>query len=54
MFNIFSLSNAVGSMYVRRYFDNSAKKAADEMVNDIRAEFDDILKEIDWMDEITR
>ncbi|CAG0923779.1 unnamed protein product, partial [Notodromas monacha] len=49
-----SYSNAIGSMYVRRYFDESAKHAALEMVQDIREEFDDILDEIDWMDSKTR
>jgi predicted metalloendopeptidase len=41
-------------MYVRRFFDESAKHSALEMVQDIRAEFDEILDEIDWMDEKTR
>ncbi|XP_069975809.1 neprilysin-2-like isoform X2 [Penaeus vannamei] len=49
-----SLSHAVGSMYARAFFKEDAKAAADEMVRYIRAEFDEILRSIDWMDEATR
>ena len=28
---VFSVSNAVGSVYVRQYFNNSTKKATDEI-----------------------
>ncbi|XP_064087548.1 neprilysin-2-like isoform X3 [Macrobrachium nipponense] len=49
-----SLSHAVGSMYASTFFKEDAKAAADEMVTYIRAEFDKILHEIDWMDETTR
>merc|ERR1711997_1238592 len=49
-----SLANAVGAMYVRKYFRQDSKQTALEMVQDIRREFDTILKEIDWMDPETR
>lgn len=49
-----SLSIAAGALYVRKYFNEEAKKNAMEMVADIRAEFEEILKEVDWMDEKTR
>ncbi len=49
-----SLANAVGSMYVRKYFREDANRAALEMVHDISAEFGKILAEVDWMDERTR
>ena len=49
-----SLANAVGSMYVQKYFKEDAKQAALEMVADIRREFDTILDEIDWMDANTK
>ena len=39
---------------VQKYFKEDSKKTALEMVQDIRHEFDTILKEIDWMDEDTR
>lgn len=46
--------NAIGSMYVRRYFDEDARKTALTLVKTIRTEFLEILKEVDWMDDITR
>lgn len=49
-----SLGISVGAMYVRKYFKEDAKKNAVEMVADIREEFTEILKEVDWMDEETR
>ncbi|CAB3363322.1 Hypothetical predicted protein [Cloeon dipterum] len=49
-----SLSIAVGSQYVKKYFKEEAKKNSQEMVEDIRAEFIKILKTIDWMDDGTR
>ena len=49
-----SLANAVGAMYVQKYFKEDSKQTALEMVQDIRREFDTILKEIDWMDPETR
>lgn len=39
---------------MRKYFNEAAKKNAMEMVSDIRAEFEEILNEVDWMDEKTR
>lgn len=49
-----SLANAVGAMYVQKYFQEDSKRTALEMVQDIRREFDSILNEIDWMDAITK
>ena len=49
-----SLANAVGALYVRRYFQEDAKRSALEMVHDIREEFDHILEKIDWMDDLTK
>ncbi len=49
-----SLSNAVGALYVKKHFKEDAKQSALEMVSDIRAEFDQMLKEIDWMDPGTK
>ena len=36
------LSNAVGSMYVKKYFDEESKKSASEMVVDIKKQYDTI------------
>jgi len=41
-----SLAISVGSIYVRKYFKEDAKKTALEMVNDIRKEFTKILKKV--------
>lgn len=49
-----SLSIASGALYVRKYFNEEARQNAKEMVADIRAEFQDILKNVDWMDDETR
>ncbi len=41
-----SLANAVGSMYVQKYFKEDAKQSALAMVADIRNEFHAILDEV--------
>ena len=41
-------------MYVQKHFKEEAKHAMDEMVRDIRAEFDRIVDELDWMDPSTK
>merc|ERR1712158_279619 len=47
-------SSVVGHLYVKKHFKEEAKRAMDEMVRDIRAEMDVILKTIQWMDDKTR
>ncbi|XP_031344609.1 neprilysin-2-like isoform X1 [Photinus pyralis] len=49
-----SLSIAAGALYVRKYFHEDARQNAIEMVSDIRNEFIDILKTVEWMDNVTR
>ena len=49
-----SLANAVGALYVRKYFQEDAKRSALDMVHDIRAEFNQMLEELDWMDGATK
>ena len=54
-FSLFSsVSLAVGSMYVKKYFKEDSKKAALEMVRDIREEFNNILTNLNWMDSETK
>ncbi|EEB19488.1 endothelin-converting enzyme, putative [Pediculus humanus corporis] len=48
------VSLAVGSMYVKKYFKEDSKKAALEMVRDIREEFNNILTNLNWMDSETK
>merc|ERR1712168_919942 len=49
-----SLTNAVGGMYAKEHFDLNAKDVADQMVENVRAEFKTMLDELDWMDPITK
>ena len=41
-------------MYVREYFEESARQSANDMVKDIRSVFNEIIDELDWMDDQTR
>lgn len=49
-----SLANAVGSLYVNKYFKEDSKAEAVNMVQRIRKQFMKILREIDWMDDSTK
>jgi len=49
-----TFSAPAGAMYVQKHFKEEAKHAMDEMVRDIRAEFDRIVDELDWMDPSTK
>ena len=49
-----SLAQAVGSLYVSKYFDEKSKAAAEEMVTEIRKEFLTMLENVDWMDWRTK
>jgi predicted metalloendopeptidase len=46
--------HALGSLYVRRHFDESAKANVNEMVDNIMVAFKEVLDEIDWMDPNTK
>ncbi|XP_077533139.1 neprilysin-1-like isoform X2 [Haemaphysalis longicornis] len=45
---------AVGALFVRRHFNDQSKKKAEEMINDIKAAFLEMLLNVDWMDNDTR
>lgn len=45
---------AIGSMYIRQFFDSNAKENALEMVNGIKEELYKILSSNEWMDDETR
>lgn len=49
-----SVPISVGALYIRKYFQKEAKTAAQEMVDSIRKEFEEILKNVPWMDKMTR
>lgn len=48
------LSTAVGAFYIRKHFHPEAKHTAAQMVEQIRQEFKDVLKQNVWMDEKTK
>lgn len=48
------LSTATGALYVRKFFRPEAKTTAAQMVEQIRKEFKDVLKQNVWMDEKTK
>ncbi len=50
----FALGDAVGKLYVKRYFPPEAKKAAEEMVKNIIAAFGKRIDRLDWMTPATR
>lgn len=41
-------------MYVRRFFHGDAKDKVIEMVQDIRDQFEDNLKSLEWIDPLTK
>lgn len=49
-----SLPISVGALYVRKYFNEESKKAAIDLVNNIREEYINILREVSWMDDGTK
>jgi len=49
-----SLANAVGSLYVQKYFDENSKATALGMVKEIRKQFEIVIDEVDWMDDRTK
>ena len=51
---MYRFGNAAGAMYVREYFDESARQTVNEMVKDISDVFVEIIDELEWMDEETR
>lgn len=48
------IGEALGKLYVEKYFPAQAKKRMDELVSNLRAVFNDRLKKVDWMTEATR
>lgn len=46
--------HALGALYVRKYFDKTAKHEAMKMVNNIKDDLKSLLIETDWMDEETK
>jgi len=49
-----SLPISVGALYIRKHFQEDSRQSALDMVNGIKAEFEHILKKVEWMDDVTR
>ncbi|OQV18718.1 Neprilysin-11 [Hypsibius exemplaris] len=48
------MNTAVGSLYVKNYFNESSKAKIAGLVKDLREAFSNIIEKADWMDETTR
>ncbi|KAF5280977.1 hypothetical protein FQR65_LT14901 [Abscondita terminalis] len=48
------LKVAIGALYARKFFKQSSKAIVDSMVSNLHLRLLKMLKEVDWMDEITR
>ena len=49
-----NVGDALGQIYVKRYFPADAKKRMDELVNNLQSAFGDRIKNLDWMSEATK
>lgn len=49
-----NLGMAVGSIFVKTYFNEESKHRAEEMINNIKRSFYELLEENDWMDFSTK
>ncbi|XP_068156294.1 neprilysin-4 isoform X2 [Drosophila tropicalis] len=49
-----NMGMAVGSMFVRRYFDDNSKRDTLRMTHELQQAFRDILKTTDWLDQTTK
>lgn len=45
---------ALGQLYVKRYFDEDAKKRALELVNNLQKSFENRIDQLDWMSDSTK
>jgi putative endopeptidase len=48
------IGDALGQMYVAKYFPPEAKKKADELVSNLMAVYNDRIQKLDWMSEETK
>lgn len=53
-FSCCSLGIALSSLYVKKFFDKTAKKEALNIAENIKQEMYKIIQEVDWMDNVTR
>ena len=49
-----NLGDALGQLYVKKYFNEDAKKRIDELVNNLQTAFDARISKLDWMSDSTK
>ena len=49
-----AIGDALGKLYVAKYFPPEAKKKADELVSNLIAVYNDRLEKLDWMSDVTK
>ena len=49
-----SIGEALGRLYVEKYFPPAARQRMDELIGNLRAVFQDRLKSVEWMTDATR
>jgi len=54
MFTDVFLGDALGQLYVAKYFPPDAKKKADELVSNLMAVYKDRIEKLDWMSDVTK
>ncbi len=48
------LGEMLGQLYVKNYFNETAKKRMDELVNNLQTAFDKRIQNLDWMSTVTK
>ena len=54
VFNLSAMGYASGAMFVERVFQRESKKQAQDMIDSIKAAFEQRLNHLKWMDDETR
>lgn len=49
-----NMGMATSSMFIRKYFDESSKNETIEIINSLKKNFDENLKELEWIDDTTK
>jgi len=48
------LGEALGQLYVRRYFNEAAKRRVLDLVNNLQKSFENRINHLDWMSDSTK
>jgi len=49
-----NIGDALGQLYVKKYFPPDAKKRMDELVKNLQSAFGERIKDLDWMSDVTK